>query len=56
MAHVEGSGTALSTTSVKFWFAPPAPHVHSYVPGVTPRVLKVWPLKIEASESGAPET
>jgi hypothetical protein len=39
MAHVEGSGTV--ATSVKFWFAP-VPHVHLYVPGVTPRLLKVW--------------
>jgi hypothetical protein len=41
MAQVEGSGTAVPMTSVKFWFAP-LPHVHSYVPGVTPRLLKVW--------------
>jgi hypothetical protein len=28
-------------TSVKFWFGP-VPYVHLYVPGVAPRLLKVW--------------
>ena len=27
--------------SVKFWFGNPVPHVHVYVPGVTPRLAKV---------------
>jgi DNA-nicking Smr family endonuclease len=35
--RVPGSGTAaVLAITVKFWFAP-LPHVHSYVPGVTPR-------------------
>src|ERR1700722_565854 len=41
-AQAEGSGTGAPMSSVKFWFAP-VPHVHSYLPGVTPRVAKVWP-------------
>ena len=37
MPSAAGSGTA--ATSVKLWSAP-VPHVHLYVPGVTPRLAK----------------
>jgi hypothetical protein len=34
----------------------PVPHVQVYVPGVTPRLLKVWPLHVSLTVSIEPET
>ena len=41
--------------SVKFWFSSPVPHVHTYVPGVTPRLAKVALLKVMLSDKRIPE-
>ena len=52
------SGTVVGATiwSVKFWFGNPAPHVHTYVPGVRPRLWIVLLLKVMLSDRAVLET
>ena len=46
------SGTMIN---VKLWFAP-SPHVHTYLPGRTPRLWTVAFSKVMLSDRAAPET
>jgi hypothetical protein len=51
---VPGSGTA-PTWSVKSWFEP-LPQLHTYVPGVAPKLLKVTLFHVELLKRGVLET
>ena len=58
--RVAGSGTAVGATMSKVneSAVPPAtePHVHTYVPGVTPRLANVWLANVLVADNEAPET